>query len=70
MDAESTLKLIAEQLTIMMMSAHCYVDGDGVVTGYRIKTGAIHRTIGILAGAGHHVSIPLNMPLAEETPKS
>jgi hypothetical protein len=62
------LKQIAEHLTIMMMSAKCFVDhdDDDAVIGYRIKTGAIHRVIGLLAGMGCPVSIPSNMPLAED----
>ncbi|MGF7131972.1 hypothetical protein P3T40_003455 [Paraburkholderia sp. EB58] len=64
----AALKEIAQHLTVMMMSASCYVnpdDGDAV-TGYRIKTGAIHRVIGFLAGLGYPVSIPSNMPLADD----
>lgn len=62
------LKEIASALTVMMMSAKCFVDSadDGAVIGYRIKTGAIHKVIGILACAGHPVSIPSNMPLADD----
>lgn len=70
MTAEETLKEISDQLTIMMMSAKCYVDSEDTVTGYRIKTGAIHRVIGILAGAGCSVLIPSNMPLAEDAAKN
>jgi len=66
--AAEPVKQIAEHLTIMMMSAKCFVDhdDDDAVIGYRIKTGAIHQVIGLLAGMGCPVSIPSNMPLADD----
>jgi hypothetical protein len=51
------LKQIAAHLTVMMGSAKPHIEG-GDVTGYTIKTGALHRIIGLLAGAGHPVTVP------------
>lgn len=68
MSEAEALKEIAERLTIMFASAKCYTNpaDDDVVTGYKIKTGSIHRIIGILAGMGYPVMIPVNLALADE----
>lgn len=42
----------------MLASATELHDGLGDITGYQIKTGALHRILGVLSGAGHPVSIP------------
>lgn len=62
-DHDALLKEIAERLTIMMMSAQCYVDEENTVIGYKIKTGSIHRIVGMMEGAGYTVMMPSNMPV-------
>ncbi|KVV12360.1 hypothetical protein WK77_05970 [Burkholderia ubonensis] len=64
--AAGALGSIALQLERMLLSAECYVGADQTVTGYRIKTGALHEILGILAGAGHPVEVPANMPIAPQ----
>lgn len=49
---------ISEKLTIMLASAQVHSDGEEV-TGYTIKTGALHSIIGILVGLGVPVEVPL-----------
>jgi hypothetical protein len=58
---DDLLKQIAAHLTVMMGSAVPDFDGgsDGEVMGYRIRTGALHKIIGLLAGAGHPVIVPI-----------
>jgi hypothetical protein len=51
------LPQIASQLEIMLASATQHTDGEAV-TGYTIKTGALHRIIGLLVGAGYRVIVP------------
>lgn len=51
------LKRIAEQVERLLLSATTF--GGEIVEGYVIKTGALHQIIGILAGAGHYVEVPL-----------
>lgn len=53
-----TLAQIADDIRIMLASSAELVDGLGDVTGYQIKTGAVHRIIGRLVCAGHPVRIP------------
>lgn len=53
-----TLAQIADDVRIMLASSTELVDGLGNVTGYQIKTGALHRIIGRLVCAGHPVTIP------------
>lgn len=52
------LAQIADDVRIMLASSTELVDGLGNVSGYQIKTGALHRIIGRLVCAGHPVSIP------------
>jgi hypothetical protein len=52
------LTQIADDVRIMLASSTELVDGLGNVTGYQIKTGALHRIIGRLVCAGHPVTIP------------
>lgn len=55
-NSQPELREIAQNLQIMFASAQ--VHGDEFVTGYTIKTGAIHRILGILALAGYPVRLP------------
>lgn len=48
---------LQRELQIMLASAQQHSDGE-VITGYTIKTGALHRIVGMMAGAGFPVSIP------------
>ena len=52
------LKRIKEQLNIMICSAEVYVDADQNITGYKIKTGALHRLIGML-----ELTVPTGLPI-------
>lgn len=56
-DLARTLKAIAHDVSIMLASAQQHSDGE-TVTGYTIKTGALHRIIGELQSAGYPVSVP------------
>jgi hypothetical protein len=62
---------ISRLLTVMFMSASCSTDStdDEVVIQYHVKTGALHRIVGLLACAGHPVSIPSNMPVVPAVKK-
>lgn len=53
-----TLRAIAGHLEVMLASAQQHHDGEAI-TGYTIKTGALHRIIGLLVGAGFRVIVPL-----------
>jgi hypothetical protein len=57
LDLARTLKAIAHDVGIMLGSAQQHTDGEGV-TGYTIKTGALHRIIGELQSAGYPVTVP------------
>ena len=57
LDLARTLKAIAHDVSIMLASAQQHSDGEAV-TGYTIKTGALHRIIGELQSAGYPVSVP------------
>lgn len=48
---------VRDQLEIMIRSSRVLVDGDGTVTSYQIKTGALHKLIGRFA-----VTVPLGLP--------
>jgi hypothetical protein len=54
-----TLNTVKDYLTSMIASAQVYVDGEGIVTAYKIKTGALHKVIGQLG-----LSVPVNLPEA------
>jgi hypothetical protein len=56
---EETLAQIAASLSVMLGSAVALVDGMGSVVGYQIKTGALHRVLGYMAGLDHPVTVPL-----------
>lgn len=60
---EALILKIVEELNIMFASAQCEVDESDGIIGYRVKTGALHRIVGALAGIGQSVSIPANMPV-------
>lgn len=69
--ADNQLAEISKLLTVMFMSASCSTDptdGD-VVIQYHVKTGSLHRIVGLLACAGHPVSIPSNMPVVPAVKK-
>jgi hypothetical protein len=57
--------LMALQSNLQIMMASAVAEGDEFVTGYRIKTGAIHRIIGAMQDAGYPVRLPA---LATPTP--
>lgn len=59
-----TLQSIAEHLDVLLASAQQHHDGE-VITGYTIKTGALHRIIGLLVGRGFRVIVPAT-PAAEQ----
>lgn len=66
--SESATKQIAGLLSSMFASAVQHVRGqDEEVTGYTVKTGALHKIVGILQGLGCTVIIPSNMTTAHET---
>jgi hypothetical protein len=56
---EEMLANIAASLNVMLGSAVALVDGLGNVVGYQIKTGALHRVLGYMAGLDHPVTVPL-----------
>jgi hypothetical protein len=58
---------IQAKLKIMLASATALDDGD-CVTGYQIKNGALHAILGIMAGAGYSVTIPLPSPTQKAAP--
>jgi hypothetical protein len=53
------LQQMASHLSAMLGSAIALVDGVGNVVGYQIKTGALHRVLGCMAGLSHPVVVPL-----------
>jgi hypothetical protein len=55
------LRSIAADLEIMLASATQHASED-CVTGYTVKTGALHRIIGTLVGNGFRVTVPLAAP--------
>jgi hypothetical protein len=68
----NVLSTIRDHLDVMLASATQHVDGD-VVTGYTIKTGALHKILGVMAGAGYAVSIPVAVAraaLSQERPNA
>jgi hypothetical protein len=54
------LPQIRDKLNIMLASATTL--GDEYVEGYQIKTGALHRIIGLMQTAGYPVTVPLAAP--------
>jgi hypothetical protein len=56
---DEMLANIAASLNVMLGSAVALVDGLGNVVGYQIKTGALHRVLGYMAGLDHPVTVPL-----------
>jgi ribA/ribD-fused uncharacterized protein len=55
------LRQIQQHLNVMMGNATPNFDGgnDGDVTGYHIRTGALHRILGLMSGVG----LPINVPI-------
>lgn len=54
---EGRLNTAKALLRTMIASAEVYVDGEGIVLAYKIKTGALHRLIGQL-----DIPVPVNLP--------
>ena len=54
------LQQIRDHLNVMLASAIPNFDGgnDGDVMGYHIRTGALHKIIGLLSGIGLPVNVP------------
>jgi len=59
---QKTMLMIAGELRIMLASRTELTDDQGNVTGYTIKTGALHRILGYMSGAGYPVVIPTYAP--------
>jgi len=59
---------IRADLERMIASAEVFVDNDDVITGYKVKTGALHRLFGKFAQWGNPLVIPSNLPLASKMP--
>lgn len=51
------LSKLDDLLQIMICSAEVFTDTDGTVTGYKIKTGALHKIVGLRT----HLFFPQNM---------
>jgi hypothetical protein len=60
-----TLREIAHNITVMLASSIQHGKGE-YVTGYTIQTGALHRIIGLLQGAGVSVVVPGGLPYSPE----
>lgn len=54
---EGRLNTAKALLRTMIASAEVYVDGEGIVLAYKIKTGALHKLIGQL-----DIPVPVNLP--------
>lgn len=62
--ASIDLEQLRSHLETMLGSAEVYVDEADTITGYKIKTGALHRIIGFFAGrGGKGLPIPANLPV-------
>jgi hypothetical protein len=59
---ETTTELakVDELLQTMIVSSQVYVEADGTITGYKIKTGALHKLVGLRP----NLFFPQNLPLA------
>lgn len=57
---ETTSNTVKDYLQQMIVSAEVFTDAEGIVTAYKIKTGALHKLIGFL-----ELSVPVNLPKAE-----
>lgn len=58
-----TIEQVRELLQTMIVSAEVFVQQEGpeqIITGYKIKTGALHKLIGLLS-----LHIPVNLPEAK-----
>jgi hypothetical protein len=56
-DSPTKEERVKELLTVMVHSAKVHVDKDGIITGYQIKTGALHKLAGLL-----DITMPVNLP--------
>lgn len=65
---KDTVREISQAIASMMVSRTEIVDGLGDVHGYKIKTGALHRIIGLLSAAGHPVPIARTPNVTTELP--
>ena len=61
------LREISAQLEVMLASAEQHHNGE-FVTGYTVKTGALHRIIGLLVGNGFRVNVPNDFLNVQPTP--
>ena len=61
---QATLNAIKDHLQTMIASAEVYVDKEGIVTAYKIKTGALHKLIGFL-----DLTVPVNLPVLSTPPE-
>lgn len=59
---DQPLEEVASLLRVLLASSTEIVDDGGDVVGYQIKTGALHRILGLLSAAGHPVTIPRRLP--------
>lgn len=59
------LSEVKRQLNTMLASAEVFTDSQGVVIGYKIKTGALHRLVGLL-----DLTVPVNLPEAIDAARS
>lgn len=57
-----TIDRIGELFKVMMCSAEVFTDAEGIITGYKIKTGAAHSMLAELMGDGCDVFIPRELP--------
>lgn len=61
---EGRLRAVKNLLRTMISSAEVYVDGEGIVVAYKIKTGALHKLIGHF-----DISVPVNLPEVSQEAK-
>ena len=59
----ATMNTVKDHLQTMIASAEVYTDAEGIVTAYKIKTGALHKLIGFLS-----LTVPVNLPEAKAPP--
>jgi hypothetical protein len=60
---------IKEALQTMISSAEVFVDSDDTITGYKVKTGALHRLFGLFVQWGEPLNVPSCLPMALDNEK-
>ncbi len=55
-DSRTKEQQVKELLTVMVSSAKVHFT-DGIITGYQVKTGALHKLVGLL-----DIAMPINLP--------